>query len=71
VRCGLRPHATTIVAEQRFKHAFDVSHLMTRRYKHLAEDIGRKEPARFEKEQQEAITEIVSEARVDITSIPT
>jgi len=65
VRYGLRPHATIIVAEEGFKHAFDVSHLMIRRYKHLGEDIGRKEAARFKKELQEAMTEIVSEGRVD------
>lgn len=65
VRYGLRPHATIIVAEEGFKHAFDVSHLMIRRYKHLGEDIGRKEAARFKQELQDAIAEIVGGARVD------
>jgi hypothetical protein len=65
VRYGLRPHATIIVAEEGFKHAFDVSHLMIRRYKHLGEDIGRKEAARFKQELQEAMAEIVGGERVD------
>ena len=65
VRYGLRPHATIIVAEEGFKHAFDVSHLMIRRYKHLGEDIGRKEAARFKQELQDAIAEIIGGARVD------
>jgi hypothetical protein len=65
VRYGLRPHATIIVAEEGFKHAFDVSHLMIRRYKHLGEDIGRKEAARFKQELQEAMAEILGEGRVD------
>jgi hypothetical protein len=65
VRYGLRPRATIIVAEEGFKQAFDVSHLMIRRYKHLGEDIGRKEAARFQKELQDAMTEIVAGERVD------
>jgi hypothetical protein len=65
VRYGLRPHATIIVAEEGFKHAFDVSHIMIRRYKHLGEDIGRKEAARFKQELQEAMAEIVGGGKVD------
>jgi len=47
VRYGLRPHATIIVAEEGFKHPFDVSHIAITPYKHLGEDIGRKEAERF------------------------
>ena len=65
VRYGLRPHATIIVAEEGFRQNFDVSHLMIRRYKHLGEDIGRKEAARFKQELQNAIAEIVGGAKVD------
>ena len=65
VRYGLRPRATIIVAEDGFKQAFDVSHLMIRRYKHLGEDIGRKEAARFQKALQDAIAEIAAGDRVD------
>ena len=65
VRYGLRPHATIIVAEEGFKQTFDVSHLMIRRYKHLGEDIGRKEAARFKQELQDAMAEIVGGAKVD------
>jgi hypothetical protein len=65
VRYGLRPHATIIVAEEGFRQNFDVSHLMIRRYKHLGEDIGRKEAARFKQELQDAMAEIVGAAKVD------
>ena len=65
VRYGLRPHATIIVAEEGFRQNFDVSHLMIRRYKHLGEDIGRKEAARFKQELQDAMAEIVGGAKVD------
>jgi hypothetical protein len=65
VRYGLRPHATIIVAEEGFRQNFDVSHLVIRRYKHLGEDIGRKEAARFKQELQEAMAEIVGAAKVD------
>ena len=65
VRYGLRPHATIIVAEEGFKQTFDVSHLMIRRYKHLGEDIGRKEAARFKQELQDAMAEILGCAKVD------
>jgi hypothetical protein len=65
VRYGLRPHATIIVAEEGFKHPFDVSHLVIRRYKHLGEDIGRKEAVRFQKELQNVMAEIVGRGTVD------
>jgi hypothetical protein len=65
IRYGLRPHATIIVAEEEFKHAFDVSHIVIRRYKHLGEDIGRKEAERFQRDLKAAIAEIVGSGRTD------
>jgi len=65
VRYGLRPHATIIVAEEGFKHPFDVSHLVIRRYKHLGEDIGRKEALRFQTELKTVMAEIVGRNTVD------
>jgi hypothetical protein len=47
VRYALRPHATIVVAEEQFQHPFDVSHIAIMRYKHLGDDIGRREAARF------------------------
>ena len=65
IRYGLRPHATIIVAEEEFKHAFDVSHIVIRRYKHLGEDIGRKEAERFQRDLKAAIAEIVGSGKTD------
>ena len=65
VRYGLRPHATIVVAEEGFKQVFDVSHIVIRRYKHLGEDIGRKEADRFVQELKEAINEIIGAQKID------
>jgi hypothetical protein len=65
VRYGLRPHATIIVAEEKFKNPFDFSHIVIRRYKHLGEDIGVSEARRFKKELKDAITEIMAAQATD------
>lgn len=65
IRYALRPHATIVVAEQLFKPAFDVTHMVIRRYKHLGEDIGRAEARRFQAELTEAILGILARAQVD------
>lgn len=65
VRYGLRPNATIIVAEEGFKHPFDVSHIAITPYKHLGEDIGRKEADRFKKVLVERITAIVASGSTD------
>ena len=65
VRYGLRPYATIIVAEEGFKQPFDVNHTVIRRYKHLGEDIGRQEAARFKKELSKAIAQIVAGKQPD------
>lgn len=65
VRYGLRPYATIIVAEEGFNQPFDVSHSVIRRYKHLGEDIGAREAARFRGELAQAIREIVDRRQPD------
>ena len=65
VRYGLRPHATIIVAEEGFKHPFDVSHIAITPYKHLGEDIGRKEAERFKNVLIQRITAIVAGGNTD------
>ncbi len=65
VRYGLRPHATIVVAEQGFKHPFDVSHIAIASYKHLGEDIGRKEAERFKQVLKEKIEVIVGGGNTD------
>ena len=65
VRYGLRPHATIIVAEEGFKHPFDVSHIAITPYKHLGEDIGRKEAERFKQVLIEKIKVIAGGGNTD------
>ncbi|HKX42419.1 MAG TPA: TRAFs-binding domain-containing protein [Burkholderiaceae bacterium] len=65
IRYGLRPHATIVVAEEGFKHTFDVDHIVIRRYKHLGEDIGRREAERFQQELKTAIAEIIEAQKTD------
>jgi len=74
VRYALRPHATIIVAEERFQNPFDFSHIAIRRYKHLGDDIGAKEARRFRDELRAAIEAIAAEQRTDspiYTFLPT
>ena len=65
VRHGLRPYATIIVAEEKFKNPFDFSHIVIRRYKHLGEDIGVSEARRFKEELKKAIAEIMTVQKTD------
>jgi len=65
VRYGLRPYATIIVAEEKFKNPFDFSHIVIRRYKHLGEDIGLSEARRFKEELKEAIREVMASPKTD------
>ncbi|NTV71298.1 MAG: DUF4071 domain-containing protein [Azonexaceae bacterium] len=65
VRYALRPQTTIVVAEEGFKNPFDVGHIAIRRYKHLGEDIGAREAARFKAELKTAIEEILASNRAD------
>jgi hypothetical protein len=65
IRYGLRRYATIIVAEEKFKNPFDVSHIVIRRYKHLGEDIGVSEAHRFKQELKDAITQIMAAQKTD------
>lgn len=65
VRYGLRPHATIVIAEEGFKPAFDVTHIVIRRYKHLGEDIGTREALRLATELNKAIGKILAAAETD------
>jgi hypothetical protein len=65
VRYALRPRTTIVVAEEGFKNPFDIGHIAIRRYKHLGEDIGAREAARFKGELKTAIEEILASNRAD------
>lgn len=61
VRYGLRPRATIVVAEEKFKSPFDVNHIFIERYKHMGEDIGRQEARRFKVKLIRMIKSILEE----------
>ncbi len=65
VRYALRPRTTIVIAEENFKNPFDVNHLAITRYRHLGEDLGRKEAERFKAVLTERIRTIVAEGRAD------
>lgn len=65
IRYGLRRYATIIVAEDKFKNPFDVSHIVIRTYEHLGKDIGMSEYRRFKKVLSDAIIEIMAKKEED------
>ncbi len=65
VRHALRPFRTIVVAEDQFSFPFDISRNAIRSYKHLGEDIGRREAERFRASLSEAIRSIMDMENVD------
>ena len=65
VRYALRPRATIVVAESKFKSPFDVNHIVIRRYEHLGADLGAKEARRFEKDLAATIKQVMKDGRND------
>ena len=65
VRFALRPSSTLVVAEDRFKSPFDATHISIRRYRHLGEDLGRRDGERFASELTAAIVESMAAASPD------
>lgn len=47
VRYALRPYTTIVIAEDQINFPFDINHIPIRTYKHLGDDIGRREAKRF------------------------
>ena len=65
VRHALRPRTTIIVAETELEFPFDVGRLVIRKYRHLGEDIGVSEAARFKQELSAAIRDIQAQPNDD------
>ncbi len=65
VRYGVSPRATIIVAETEFKDPFDVSHMVLHRYRHLGEDVGTAEAARFRRDLAGVIRVVMASQRPD------
>ena len=69
VRHALRPHTTVIVAEDGMETlAFDLSHVVVRKYKHLGDDIGVKEANRFKTELSAAIRDVLAKDPLEADS---
>ncbi|MEE9394244.1 MAG: hypothetical protein V3W41_17230 [Planctomycetota bacterium] len=65
VRHGLRPFTTIVIAEDKFKFPFDLSHVMIRPYQHLGTGIDFEEAERLRNELIKAIAELLEKNVVD------
>jgi hypothetical protein len=65
VRHALRPYSTLVVGEMGMNFPFDVNHIYIHTYKHLGEDIGRREAKRFQNELKQLARKAVSEQDKD------
>lgn len=65
VRLALRPHSTLIVGDQKINFPFDVNHIYIHTYKHLGEDIGRREAIRFSSELTKLAKQIIDTSKND------
>lgn len=60
VRLALRPHATIVIAEDRINFPFDINHIFIHTYRHMGEDLGRREARRFHDHLVKVITEVMA-----------
>jgi len=65
VRHALRPYSTLVVGEKGMNFPFDVNHIYIHTYKHLGEDIGRREAKRFQDELKQLAQKAVSKQDKD------
>jgi hypothetical protein len=65
VRHALRPHATIVIAEDKFAFPFDINHLSITKYEHMEKDIGYAEVMRMRSVLQEKIAAIVERGETD------
>ena len=60
VRHALRPFTTVVISEDGMIAAFDVNHVVVRKYHHLGSDIGFDEVMRFRAELTDAIRQVLA-----------
>jgi hypothetical protein len=65
VRHALRPHATIVIAEERFKFPFDLGHLRIRSYEHLGKGIDAEEAERVREELKQALRTLAERPATD------
>lgn len=74
VRHALRPQTTIVIAEDKMDYPFDLKHTSILSYRHLGEDIGVSEAARFKKQLRELVEAIMLDPQTDspvYTYLPT
>jgi hypothetical protein len=65
VRHALRPHATIVIAEDKFTFPFDFNHLSITKYVHMGEEIGFREVIRMREVLQTKIAAILDRGETD------
>ena len=65
VRHALRPYSTLVVGEKGMNFPFDLNHIYIHTYKHLGEDIGRREAKRFQEELKQLAQKAVGKQDKD------
>jgi len=65
VRFALRPYSTIVVAEQGINFPFDVNHIYINTYRHLGEDVGRRDAREFQKRLKPLVQKAAAEPELD------
>src|SRR5437899_2059508 len=65
VRHALRPHATIVMAEDKFAFPFDLNHLSIEKYVHLGKEIGYREVIRMQDRLKQKIGVILGGTETD------
>jgi hypothetical protein len=65
VRHALRPHATIVIAEDKFTFPFDLNHLSITKYTHMGTEIGFREVLRMQGVLKQKIETIVNKGETD------
>ena len=65
VRHALRPHATIVMAEDKFTFPFDLNHVSIEKYVHMGKEIGYREVKRMQERLTEKIGVILARGETD------
>jgi hypothetical protein len=65
VRHALRPHATIVMAEDKFAFPFDLNHLSIEKYVHMGKEIGYREVLRMQERLKQKIAVVLAKEETD------
>lgn len=65
VRHALKPNTTIVIAEDKINMPFDVNHILIHTYRHLEEDIGVTEAARFKEHLKSQVNSFITTPKID------